>query len=104
MMATSRTTHRLQWQPWLLLAGQLFGLLGLLLSAPAPALAASEAYQGVLDALSVETGTVTLPGADAQGFAEPTRWTVTVNDPGMAELERLRRRYQEMVQLRYVDW
>ncbi len=104
MMTKRRARHWLRWQSWLLLVGQLWWLAGLLLTAPAPVLAVSDSYQGILDALSVETGTVTLPGANAEGFTGPTRWTVTVNDPGMAELERLRRRYQEMVQLRYVDW
>ncbi len=66
--------------------------------------AATGPYAEVVAALDRTTGTVTLPGADAAGFAAPLRWTVTVNDPGKVALEEVRQRYVDLVQLRDVDW
>ncbi len=71
---------------------------------PQRAQAATSDYETLIQALSVDSGTVTLPGADAEGFAPPVRWTVTVDDPGMAALESIRQRYLSLVQLQGVDW
>ncbi len=71
---------------------------------PMPSQAATTDYDTIIHALDVESGTVTLPGINAEGFASPLRWTVTVNDPGKAALEVIRQRYVDLVQLREVDW
>jgi len=71
---------------------------------PTPVRAASGPYADIIRQLDVEVGTVTLPGAGAEGFDSPHRWTVTVGDPGKACLEVLRQRYEDLVRLRYVDW
>lgn len=71
---------------------------------PLDARAASGRYADILQQLDVDSGTVTLPGAHAEGFDPPHRWTVTVDDPGKTCLDVLRQRYQDLVQLRYVDW
>ncbi len=86
------------------------GIIALLLLAMAmpwlsqPSQAATTDYDSIIRALSVESGTVTLPGANAEGFDPPLRWTVTVDDPGMAALEVIRQRYVDLMQLQGVDW
>ncbi|MBC7250170.1 MAG: DUF11 domain-containing protein [Anaerolineae bacterium] len=69
-----------------------------------PVHAASSPYQNIIDQLNVEVGIVTLPGADADGFVAPTRWTVTVNDPGKTYIQALRQRYEDLARMRNVDW
>ena len=69
-----------------------------------PARAATGRYDEVLRALDIDVGTVTLPGAQAEGFSPPHRWAVSVNDPNKACLEVLRQRYEDLIRLRYVDW
>jgi uncharacterized repeat protein (TIGR01451 family) len=75
-----------------------------LLSHSQPVQAASGSYADIIAALDVEVGTVTLPGAEAEGFDPPHRWTVTVNDPGKVHLDALRQRYEDLIHFRYVDW
>lgn len=82
----------------------LVSLLSVLALSPATATAASDRYAGILQQLDVDSGAVTLPGADAKGFDPPHRWDVTVNDPGKVCLEEIRRRYEDLIRLRYVDW
>ena len=69
-----------------------------------PAQAASGHYASIIADLDVESGSVTLPGAQASGFAPPLRWTVSVDDVGKTALEVIRQRYVDLVQLSGVDW
>jgi uncharacterized repeat protein (TIGR01451 family) len=71
---------------------------------PSSVQAASGPYADIIQQLDVEVGTVTLPGADAEGFDPPHHWTVTVDDPGKVYLETLRQRYEDLVRLQNVDW
>lgn len=71
---------------------------------PQPVRAASGTYADIIAALDVEVGTVTLPGAQAEGFDPPHRWTVSVNDPGKVHLDALRQRYEDLIHFRHVDW
>ncbi len=82
----------------------LSSLVGTLTLSPTTVKAASDRYSDILRQLDVDSGTVTLPGANAEGFDPPHRWTVSVNDPDKACLEALRQRYEDLVRLRYVDW
>jgi len=83
---------------WVLLLSLAFHQIGL-----SPAYAATGRYAEIIAQLDVEVGTVTLPGAEAEGFEPPLRWTVTVNDPGKVHLEAMRQRYQALVRFQDID-